>query len=84
MPINTNDTARLSGRSRTDFRLLSTTVFAAMLLMASSALAAAPKVGEPAPAFEFQGVDGALHGSAELYGEQGVVVAWFPKAFTAG
>ena len=57
------------------------------MLVASSAFpafAAAPKVGEPAPAFEFQGEDGALYSSVELYGEKGVVVAWFPKAFTPG
>ncbi|MFK7897070.1 MAG: hypothetical protein AB8G23_14590 [Myxococcota bacterium] len=65
-------------------------VFSLLLLLAigslsaSSAFAAPPKVGSPAPAFEFQGVDGALHPSSALYGETGVVVAWFPKAFTPG
>ena len=84
MPIQIT---RLTGASRGVLnlpQLLSVAVFATLLLAASSAQAAAPKVGEPAPAFEFQGVDGAMHGSAELYGEQGVVVAWFPKAFTSG
>lgn len=77
-------TFRLTGRSRAVLNLLSAAAFATIFVVASSALAAAPKLGEPAPAFEFQGVDGALHSSAELYGEQGVVVAWFPKAFTPG
>ncbi len=77
-------TTRLAGPGRRVLSLFSVAAMAAMLLVTSSALAAAPKVGAPAPAFEFQGVDGALHSSAELYGQQGVVVAWFPKAFTSG
>lgn len=56
----------------------------ASLMVASTASAAAPKIGEPAPAFEFLGEDGAVYSSASLYGEKGVVVAWFPKAFTPG
>jgi peroxiredoxin Q/BCP len=77
-------TGRLFLRDRLTLSAFAVLAVVAALFGASSAFAADAKVGQPAPAFEFQGVDGALHSSAELYGEQGVVVAWFPKAFTPG
>lgn len=56
------------------------------LALASAALAA-PEVGEPAPPFAFAGPDRS-YTSADYVGEsarkKGVVVAWFPKAFTPG
>ncbi len=39
--------------------------------------------GDPAPPFSLAGSDGQTHGLADLRG-QVVVLAWFPKAFTAG
>lgn len=53
-------------------------------LPVAAASAAPPSVGMPAPAFEFHGVDGAVHRSSDYLGKEGVVLAWFPKAFTPG
>ncbi len=39
--------------------------------------------GDPAPPFSLRGSDGKTHDLADLRG-QVVVLAWFPKAFTAG
>jgi len=40
--------------------------------------------GSPAPAFSLPGSDGRTHALADYAGKQGVVLAWFPKAFTPG
>ena len=48
------------------------------------ALAAEPKVGDPAPAFSLVGSDGKTYKLADFKGKQAVVLAWFPKAFTGG
>ena len=60
-------------------------------LLVVEAAHAAPGIGDPAPAFRFEGlVDGAKRTYAldDYVGEsarkRGVVVAWFPKAFTPG
>ena len=42
------------------------------------------KVGEMAPEFSAPGSDGKTHTLAQSRGKQAVVLAWFPKAFTAG
>src|SRR4029450_10105049 len=42
------------------------------------------KVGEPAPHFKLQASDGKTYQLSEFNGKEGVVVAWFPKAFTQG
>ena len=39
--------------------------------------------GDPAPPFSLPGSDGKTYSLADLRG-QTVVLAWFPKAFTAG
>ncbi len=62
---------------------------AALSLVTSAAgMAQAPavelKVGDMAPAFSAPGSDGKTHTLAESKGKQAVVLAWFPKAFTAG
>ncbi len=49
-----------------------------------SAFAAGLAVGDPAPGFTLQGSDGKTYSLAQFAGKQGVVLAWFPKAFTAG
>ena len=54
------------------------------LLAAPSAAWAGVDVGEPAPAFSLPGSDGETHSLAEHRGKRGVVLAWFPKAFTPG
>ena len=53
------------------------------LLMGTSAMAE-PKVGESAPDFTLYGTDGALYRLSDHVGKRGVVLAWFPKAFTPG
>ena len=56
----------------------------------SALLALAPlaghgiEVGDPAPEFELQGSDGALHRLADHRGKSVVVLAWFPRAYTSG
>ena len=45
---------------------------------------AAPGVGDAAPDFSLMGSDGRLHSLSEYRGRKGVVLAWFPKAFTPG
>lgn len=41
------------------------------------------KVGDMAPAFDLMGTDGKMHKLSDYKGKT-VVLAWFPKAFTAG
>jgi len=41
-------------------------------------------VGSKAPHFSLAGSDGRTHTLAEHAGRRGVVLAWFPKAFTPG
>ncbi len=43
-----------------------------------------PKVGDAAPNFELKGSDGKNYKLSDFKGKQGVVVAWYPKAFTRG
>jgi peroxiredoxin Q/BCP len=54
------------------------------ILASSGAALAGPGVGDPAPDFSLMGSDGRLHSLAEYRGRKGVVLAWFPKAFTPG
>jgi hypothetical protein len=42
------------------------------------------KRGDPAPLFELPGSDGRTYRLADMIGRHAVVIAWFPKAFTAG
>jgi peroxiredoxin Q/BCP len=53
-------------------------------LLAGSALAAAPQVGDKAPDFKLQASDGKQYSLADFAGKKPVVIAWFPKAFTPG
>jgi thioredoxin-dependent peroxiredoxin len=47
-------------------------------------LAADLAPGAKAPDFALAGSDGREHRLADYAGKQGVVLAWFPKAFTPG
>jgi peroxiredoxin Q/BCP len=62
-------------------------VFGSLVLFfsfGSSSRAADLAVGSPAPAFSLQGSDGKTYTLAQFAGKEGVVLAWFPKAFTGG
>lgn len=56
----------------------------ATFFTASSSSAAELKAGDPAPEFKLVGSDGETYSLADFKGEQAVVLAWFPKAFTGG
>jgi peroxiredoxin Q/BCP len=55
-----------------------------LLGIAPLARAADLAVGSKAPAFSLQGSDGKTYALSDFAGKQGVVLAWFPKAFTGG
>jgi len=66
-------------------------VFAlAILTVAVFGMAAVPaaagdlKVGDQAPNFKLQASDGKTYSLTDFKGKEGVVLAWFPKAFTQG
>src|SRR4051794_23176057 len=42
------------------------------------------KVGDKAPEFSLKASDGKTYSLADVKGKKGVVIAWFPKAFTGG
>lgn len=42
------------------------------------------KVGDKAPAFSLEGLDGKTYSLEQFKGKKGVVLAWFPKADTPG
>ncbi len=46
--------------------------------------AASLEAGAKAPDFTLQGSDGKTYTLSQFVGKQGVVLAWFPKAFTPG
>ncbi len=52
-------------------------------LVAAPARADDLKVGDPAPDFTLKASDGQTYTLSKLQGKS-VVLAWFPKAFTAG
>ena len=52
--------------------------------LGSAARGADLVVGSTAPAFSLQGSDGKTYTLAQFVGKEGVVLAWFPKAFTGG
>jgi peroxiredoxin Q/BCP len=56
----------------------------ALALVSGIASAADLSAGDRAPAFSLPGSDGAAHALADHVGKRGVVLAWFPKAFTPG
>jgi peroxiredoxin Q/BCP len=54
-----------------------------LTLAGSGASAADLKAGDEAPEFSLPGTDGKTYRLSDLKGKT-VVLAWFPKAFTAG
>ena len=59
---------------------LLTGVGLAMMALSANAL----EVGDLAPDFELPGSDGETYRLADYRGEQAVVLAWFPRAYTSG
>ena len=64
--------------------LLAALITAVWVQPAAAAAAEGPAVGEAAPKFSLQGSDGKTYTLSQFRGKQGVVIAWFPKAFTPG
>jgi peroxiredoxin Q/BCP len=52
--------------------------------VAAPAAAGDLKIGDQAPNFKLQASDGKTYQLSEFKGKEGVVLAWFPKAFTQG
>ena len=72
-------------------RFLTTAALVAIAAATLAAQAPAPggtpvelKVGDPAPDFSLQASDGKTYKLSDFKGKKAVVVAWFPKALTAG
>ncbi len=61
-----------------------TLLFLVLLAGATPTRAGDLAVGAPAPDFALPGSDGQVHRLADSVGKRGVVLAWFPKAFTPG
>ncbi len=57
---------------------------AALLALAAPAFAGELKVGDQAPNFKLTGSDGKTYELSDFKGKKGVVIAWYPKAFTGG
>ena len=59
--------------------------FSVLVALAASAQAQLElKVGDFAPDFTMMGSDGKEYTLSQFKGKRGVVIAWFPKAFTGG
>ena len=56
----------------------------ALLLTACFSESGGPTGGDQAPDFELPASDGKIYRLADFRGQQVVVLAWFPKAFTGG
>jgi peroxiredoxin Q/BCP len=59
-------------------------LLALLALGTGSAAAADLGPGAKAPDFSLVGMDGRTYRLADFVGNRGVVLAWFPKAFTSG
>ena len=75
---------------RLEWRTLAVGLVVAGVVTASTAAPQGPvagqpelKAGDPAPDFTLQASDGQIYSLSKLRGRN-VVLAWFPKAFTAG
>ena len=56
----------------------------ATLLVSWSLVGAALEVGDKAPDFKLEASDGKTYQLSDLIGQQAVVIAWYPFAFTSG
>ena len=63
--------------------LLSLVLLSGMVLLAQ-AQDGGLNTGDSAPDFRLQGSDGTTYSLSQFRGKKGVVIAWFPKAFTGG
>ncbi len=63
---------------------LSLALLAAAFAFAAASHGADLEAGDSAPDFELRGSDGQDHRLSDHAGKRGVVLAWFPKAFTSG
>lgn len=70
-------------RKMISVRSLATATLSVLMLLAIPAKADL-KVGDMAPDFSLQASDGKTYQLADFRGEQAVVLAWFPRAFTSG
>jgi peroxiredoxin Q/BCP len=68
--------------AHTSFTALIVAAFTAAL--AAQAPAVTLKAGDPAPDFTLRASDGKTYSLSDYRGKKAVVLAWFPKAFTAG
>lgn len=59
-------------------------LLSAVVVAVAWTASAEPSIGDPAPDFALSGTDGTVHRLADSIGDRGVVLAWFPKAFTPG
>ena len=55
-----------------------------LLVVVAAQAAEALGPGDRAPEFSLRGSDGRTYTLLQFAGERGVVLAWFPKAFTPG
>ena len=83
--MRTDPRHRIGARGRR-FILLLAAATAVVALASSAAGAADLVVGQKAPSFTLAGSDGETYTLESLLasGKQGIVLAWFPKAFTPG
>jgi peroxiredoxin Q/BCP len=68
---------------RGTFRLFSVAALALAALVPPAFAQTELKPGDQAPDFSLPGTDGKTHSLSQMKGRW-VVLAWFPKAFTAG
>jgi thioredoxin-dependent peroxiredoxin len=66
------------------FAIAAATLSAQAPATSSTTSTAELKVGDQAPNFTLQGTDGKTYKLSDFKGKKAVVVAWFPKALTAG
>jgi hypothetical protein len=79
------DARRARGPGRRFIRGLRTLAATLLAMFGASVAMAGPSVGDPAPPFTLSGSDGRSYSLQDLLAEhEGVVLAWFPKAFTPG
>jgi len=58
--------------------------FVVLSILCAPTVASNLEVGDRAPEFRLPGSDGQNYTLDQFLGKKGVVIAWFPKAFTGG